>query len=599
MKNSFHTAARRNRLQKLTSPAGALAATLCAIALPGTSNAATAYWDTNGATPGTTSGNVSGTWSTSDTLWTSDPTGSIATVGWVNGGNDAVFSAGTNGTGTQTITLSGLVEVHNITVEEGIVSLASGGTLTIVGGTSTISGVAARNITISSVITDGAGTVGITKTGANNLTLGAVNTFDGGFRLEGGTVTLATITTTGHFGTGTLTMAGGALTITNSSRTVGNQILVENNTTSTLKGQSGQPARTLTLTGNISGGGTLDRNGTLGDSTVVLSGNNTSFSGTYMNTVGMTRAGSALSTSGSAAYVLSSAGTDNNFVLGGTVDGTYAFGSLAGATAGDVLTSGTFAGVKTIQVGRSDSNPNATLAGNIVNGVSGTLAFEKVGTSTQTLTGSNTYSGGTTVTAGTLLISNAAGSGTGSGSVSVGGSGTLGGTGFIGGATTVNGALAPGASNSEGLLTFSNALTLSGNSASTTMQITGASRGLLGGYDAINVGASQLLTYDGTLTLSMTSLIADGSYDLFGFTAGFDAGGFDSIVFAGGAYSGTWTESLPGSGVWTASSGGQSFTFTESTGDLLVVAVPEPSATLLLGAAGTFLLVFRRRSGKA
>jgi autotransporter-associated beta strand protein len=495
--------------------------------------------------------------------------------------------------------LSGLVEVRNITVEEGTLSIAAGGALTIVGGTSTFSGAAARNISISSVITDGAGTVGITKTGANGLTLGAVNTFDGGFRLEQGTVTLALITTTGHFGTGTLTMAGGALTITNASRTVGNAVLVENNTTSILRGQTSQPTRSLSLTGNISGGGTLDRNGAVGDSAVVLTGNNTAFSGTYMNTVGVTRAGNALSTSGSAAYVLASAGADNNFVLSGIVDGTYAFGSLAGATTGDVLTSGTFGGVKTIQVGRSDSNPNTTLAGNIVNGVSGTLAFEKVGTSTQTLTGANTYSGGTTVTAGTLLISNASGSGTGSGTVLVGGSGTLGGTGIIGGATTVIGTLAPGASNSEGLLTFSNALSLSGNSANTNMQITGLTRGALGGYDAINVGASQLLTYDGTLTLSMTGLIADGSYDLFSVTAGFDAGGFDSIVFAGGAYSGTWTESLPGSGVWTASAGGQNFTFTETTGDLLVVAVPEPSTVLLLGAAGTFLLVFRRRSGNA
>lgn len=259
----------------------------------------------------------------------------------------------------------------------------------------------------------------------------------------------------------------------------------------------------------------------------------------------------------------------------------------------------------------SSATDVARISGAITNTTSG-QSLAKAGNGVLELTANNTYSGTTFVNAGTLVLSGtlsattavnvASGAtlvvnGLTNGGAAFSVSGRLAGNGTVGGATTITGSLGPG--NSEGLLSFSNALTLSGNTANTIMEITGLSRGVLGGYDAINVGASQLLTYDGTLTLTMAGLIADGTYDLFSFTAGFDAGGFDAISFAGGAYSGTWTESIPGSGVWTASSGGQNFTFTESTGDLLVGAVPEPSAVLLFGAAGTFLLIFRRRNSKA
>ena len=73
-------------------------------------------------------------------------------------------------------------------------------------------------------------------------------------------------------------------------------------------------------------------------------------------------------------------------------------------------------------------------------------------------------------------------------------------------------------------------LTLSGNNVNTVMEISGTNRGVTGGYDAIDVGASKLLTYDGTLTLTMTALIADGTYDLFNFTSTFDAGGFGCVA---------------------------------------------------------------------
>jgi len=137
---------------------------------------------------------------------------------------------------------------------------------------------------------------------------------------------------------------------------------------------------------------------------------------------------------------------------------------------------------------------------------------------------------------------------------------------------------------------------LSGNSALTSLEIAGTSRGVLGGYDAVNIGASQLLTYDGVLRLTMTAAIASATYNLFDFTAGYDLGGFDSLAFAGGFYSGAWAETSAGSGVWKSLSGGQDLTFTEATGDLVVAAVPEPGAWALVGLGLAFLMVFRRRA---
>ncbi|PTX96714.1 hypothetical protein DB345_05895 [Spartobacteria bacterium LR76] len=240
----------------------------------------------------------------------------------------------------------------------------------------------------------------------------------------------------------------------------------------------------------------------------------------------------------------------------------------------------------------------------------GSLA--KAGSGTVVLANTNTYTGDTAVNAGTLVIAGslantraidvAAGAtlkvnGSTNVAAAVSVSGTLGGVGTVGGVTTVTGVLSPG--NSEGLITFTNALTLSGNTALTSLEISGTSRGVLGGYDAINVGASQFLTYDGVLRFTMTTAIASATYNLFDFTTGYDLGGFDSLAFTGGFYTGSWAETSVGSGVWKSFAGGQDFTFTEATGDLVVAAVPEPGAWGLVGLGLAFLTVFRRRVARA
>ena len=168
---------------------------------------------------------------------------------------------------------------------------------------------------------------------------------------------------------------------------------------------------------------------------------------------------------------------------------------------------------------------------------------------------------------------------------------TLGGDGFIGGATTIadNGILSPG--NSAGLLTFSgtNSLALSGVNSKTNLEIATGTRGL--NYDGVEVGG--LLTYNGDLTLVLSGLIADNTYNLFDF--GSQTGSFDTITFGGvgNPYSGSFTNS---GGTWTLDSAGQSFAFDQSTGDLIVTAVPKPGTWGLLALAGMLLGVKRRRS---
>jgi autotransporter-associated beta strand protein len=241
---------------------------------------------------------------------------------------------------------------------------------------------------------------------------------------------------------------------------------------------------------------------------------------------------------------------------------------------------------------------NRTFAGEI----SGAGNVVKQGAGTWTLSSANTYNGTTTISGGTLLLSGG-GSIANSSVITVGpsanlnvaavsgfaiGTGqTLKGNGTVIGNTTINGNLQPG--NSPGVLTMNGSLTLN-STATTTMEINGTTRGT--DYDGIDLVGPNALTYGGILTLSFGTTFGVGNYtfDLFSFSST-PTGSFANVTLAGN-YTGSLTNN---SGVWSLTSGNNTWTFTQSTGDLGLSVIPEPTTSLMLAGSLTALVVFRRR----
>ncbi len=203
------------------------------------------YWDTNGAAAGGSAGTTApGTWGI-DNFWSTSAAGTAATSGWT-AGETAVFSAGTNVTGTYDVTLDGTQDIAGIRFEEGHVSISGGVELVIPGSVTTdfngngvvdaadyviwrkhsldppgtgtpatgdangdlnvdsadynlwrgsfgntgggLFNVAAANATINSTVS-GAGR--LTKTGTGTLTLTGANTYDGGTSITAGKLSIA------------------------------------------------------------------------------------------------------------------------------------------------------------------------------------------------------------------------------------------------------------------------------------------------------------------------------------------------------------------------------------------------------------------------
>src|SRR5262245_43596032 len=85
--------------------------------------AATTYWDINGATAGAGGATPTGTWDTGTTAnWTTDSTGASATTTW-SANDSAFFSAGTDASGSFTVTIPSLTTnaAAGVTVEEGTI----------------------------------------------------------------------------------------------------------------------------------------------------------------------------------------------------------------------------------------------------------------------------------------------------------------------------------------------------------------------------------------------------------------------------------------------------------------------------------------------
>ncbi|MCP5556343.1 MAG: immunoglobulin domain-containing protein [Verrucomicrobiaceae bacterium] len=152
--------------------------------------APSAYWDANGLTAGAGGATPTGTWGT-DLYWSSSASGDLATTAFTPG-NEAVFAAGTDATGTYTVTLSATQDVSGVVFEEGNVTL-TGAALNF-NDASPVVNVASTASTIDSIIT---GSTGLLKQGSGTLNLRGLNTFTGTINIGSGSIQIAADTALG------------------------------------------------------------------------------------------------------------------------------------------------------------------------------------------------------------------------------------------------------------------------------------------------------------------------------------------------------------------------------------------------------------------
>ena len=183
------------------------------------------YWDTNAKTAGAGT-TPSGTWSTSNSQknWNPNPAGTSNLDAWTSG-YDAYFSAGTDATGSYTVTLSGTQNVSSITVQEGSPTFDSG-TINFSDAT--------PGLTIVSGSTVNFGTTALTSTtGDLKLGRGRMLNLNSNLNLSG-----------------TLSFAGGTLRLTDANLNIGTLNITANSVI-----DFAGSASTLTLSNLVLGGG--------------------------------------------------------------------------------------------------------------------------------------------------------------------------------------------------------------------------------------------------------------------------------------------------------------------------------------------------------
>ncbi|MCB1106013.1 MAG: autotransporter-associated beta strand repeat-containing protein, partial [Cephaloticoccus sp.] len=340
----------------------------------------TVYWDINGSTTGASGGTTAaGTWDQSTTSnWTTSSTGTTTPDDWATRvtsstcGN-ARFSAGTNATGTYTVTVSGDVGnnsggyIYAIYFDEGTITLGGAGTLYTRAG-------------------------GIINNTSNLQTIGANvflslnqtwNSGNGGLLINGG-VTMAANRTLTVTGTGGVTVSG---------------VFSDSGTRRLTKNGTG----TLTLTGaNTYTGGTTINAGILSTNSIANGG---ASSGIGNSTNAANR---LIINGGTLRYTGGATTTNRRFTIGtngATIDGSGT-GTLKFTDASAITLTGTNTARTLTLTGTNTSyyNDGNTIAGVLADNGTGATSLVKDGTGTWQLSGSNTYTGTTTINAGTLQL---------------------------------------------------------------------------------------------------------------------------------------------------------------------------------------------------
>ena len=592
------------------------------------------YWDTNGVTAGSGGDTPSGNWATSGTTWSTDLTGATATAALTTTGLDHLFfSAGTDATGSYSVSLASAQSARSLTFEEGAATL-TGSTLTLAGGGITVQA-GAGNTTISSNLTLSGNSIFNVGTGSTlTLDTGTFNRSDN----------RATLNIQG-VGNGSSTMTGLSANVTS---IIGPWASVSTGASTTYAKFSGSNIGGLGYTGAADGTAlTASTNVTSTTSTInySLSGVGNLGSNAKVNTLRYTGGAGALVSNGT----FTTKGVMN--VGGGTLDlqGTWTSGSsltemVINAANGAIRVTGVTSLTGAITKTGSGTFTLGAPAGNNFSGISAiTVNQGNFITNTSTdnqLVGATINSGGTltwgasnkhrddavfTINAGGTLntaaqadtIGNVTGAGlwtaTGGNKTLSAASGTFSGD--------ITGTLTTLAINSSSTYTLAGNNTFTGATsvAAGTLHVTGALSN-----SAVSVDAAGTIGGDGTLGGAL-NIAAGGNLDLTGATLGANSSGILSLTGTGTTLTlgnltfadlvgWDWFNAAPGTyelidGGFTVDFGSTAFIspetayefngkkgyFTQGSLNAVIVAIPEPTAVALIGGFGLLALLRRRR----
>ena len=277
------------------------------------------YWDLNAATAGAGTA-PSGTWNSTSTNWSSSASGTVATGPWAE--QNAYFSAGTDSTGSYTVSVSGTQVVANLFVQRGTVTF-TGGPLYFLGTGSYFSNYVAAGVTaIFNTPFVGGGSPD--KWGTGTAVYSSASTSGGYYTLNEGTLAF-----------------GNNAALSTARLEVGDQTGVKVVTLQAADATARTLANYLTLKAvnlNIGTGGNLTFSGPINVNSnavaarvIAVSNNVTTFSGVLTNTCGLTKTGpGTLVLSGASANTYGSTSANGNTTVSG---GTLKLSKTAGVAA--------------------------------------------------------------------------------------------------------------------------------------------------------------------------------------------------------------------------------------------------------------------------